>query len=455
MWTWDAIAQECESTLGPAGYGWVMTSPPQESIKGEEWWTAYQPVSYQVESRLGTREQFQNMVDTCKGAGVEVIADAVINHMTGQDAPGVGWAGSEYSHYDYPGIYSDTDGDFHHCGLTPNDDIVDYRDAEQVQTCELSNLADLATETDHVRETLHAYLEDLLSLGVAGFRIDAAKHISPDDIAAIISGLPEGTVIMQEVIQGSGEGVQPEQYVKNGKVFDFAYGRELAMFLRMGKLGDALGGGVARAGGLTSSQAVVFVDNHDVERNSSTVSYSSGLRYELANVLMLAGDYGEPVVYSGYAFPTLEPDLGPAQDSDGAVIDAVCPTELGARTYAPQEWVCQHRWQAIEGMVGWRMTAGQEPVADVEAEPDHLAMHRGEAVLLMNSGAEDNQVTYVTPLPAGTYCDVITGVSTAQGCSGGSVEVDEGGTVSLTVPGQSAIAFHVGSVAGAGEADAS
>jgi alpha-amylase len=30
-----------------------------------------------------------------------------------------------------------------------------------------------------------AFLNDLLSLGVAGFRIDAAKHMSPTDLAAI------------------------------------------------------------------------------------------------------------------------------------------------------------------------------------------------------------------------------------------------------------------------------
>ena len=52
---------------------------------GEEWWTAYQPVSYRVESRLGTREQYAAMVQTCHDAGVDVWADAVINHMTGQD----------------------------------------------------------------------------------------------------------------------------------------------------------------------------------------------------------------------------------------------------------------------------------------------------------------------------------------------------------------------------------
>src|SRR5690606_6718375 len=134
--------------------------------------------------RLGSREQFAAMTSACAEAGVAVIADAVINHMTGQDEPGTGWAGSPYEHYDYPGLYGPED--FHHCGLTPNDDIQNYRDAQQVRDCELVNLADLTTGTARVQDAIVAYLHDLLSLGVAGFRIDAAKHMPPEDLQAIV-----------------------------------------------------------------------------------------------------------------------------------------------------------------------------------------------------------------------------------------------------------------------------
>jgi alpha-amylase len=92
-WTWNAIARECTDNLGPAGYGFVQTSPPQEHVQGSEWWTYYQPVSYEVESRLGTRAEFKAMVDTCHSAGVKVIADAVINHMSGKSAGGHGLGG--------------------------------------------------------------------------------------------------------------------------------------------------------------------------------------------------------------------------------------------------------------------------------------------------------------------------------------------------------------------------
>src|SRR5690348_8860598 len=51
---WTSVGTECGSTLGPAGFSWVLTSPPQEHIAGAQWWTSYQPVSYSLDSKLGT-----------------------------------------------------------------------------------------------------------------------------------------------------------------------------------------------------------------------------------------------------------------------------------------------------------------------------------------------------------------------------------------------------------------
>lgn len=66
-------------------------------------------------------------------------ADTIWNHMAGVDS-GTGTAGSSFTHYDYPGIYQTQD--FHHCGLESGDDIVNYSNREEVQTCELVNLAE-------------------------------------------------------------------------------------------------------------------------------------------------------------------------------------------------------------------------------------------------------------------------------------------------------------------------
>lgn len=62
------------SLLCQTGYGYVQVNPATESIQGSEWWTDYQVVSYKLQSKRGTVQQYKNMVDTCHSAGVKVIA---------------------------------------------------------------------------------------------------------------------------------------------------------------------------------------------------------------------------------------------------------------------------------------------------------------------------------------------------------------------------------------------
>src|SRR5262245_65200671 len=87
-WSYASVAKECTSTLGPAGYGYVQVSPPAEHIQGTQWWTSYQPVSYRIAGRLGDRTAFQNMVNTCHAAGVKVVVDTVVNHMSAGSGSG-------------------------------------------------------------------------------------------------------------------------------------------------------------------------------------------------------------------------------------------------------------------------------------------------------------------------------------------------------------------------------
>lgn len=439
QWSWDAIAQECTSTLGPAGISWVLTSPPQEHVLGEQWWTSYQPVSHKVDSRLGAREQFAAMVGTCKDAGVGIVADAVVNHMSGQEDPGTGWAGSSYEHYEYPGLFSDADGDFHHCDA-PDGDIQNYKDAAQVQGCELVNLADLATGTEHVRDTLKAYLADLVSLGVAGIRVDAAKHMPPADVAAIVADLPDGAVVWQEVIRGGGEPVTPEQYVGNGQVFEFGYGRELVGLLGGSTFRQALT--LGERGMLPSDDAVVFVTNHDTERNGETLM-SRDAEYLLANVLMLAGSYGTPVLYSGYAFD--DRDAGPAQDADGRVLGATCADNAAPTTELEAgAWTCEQRWPAIQGMLQWRdVTDGAGLTAVDESASDVLVFSRGElGTIVVNRGDEPVTGTWASTLAPGTYCDVAGGAVSAGACTGATIVVAPSGTLSATVPAEGFLAVH-------------
>lgn len=442
---WSSIADECEATLGPSGFSWVLTSPPNESIARDEWWASYQPVGYDLDSRLGTRDDFADMVMRCDAAGVDVIADAVINHMTGQDAAGTGFAGTPYAHYEYPGLYGADD--FHHCGLAQGDDIVDYTSREQVQTCELVNLADLDTSSPHVRETIVTYLDDLLSLGVAGFRIDAAKHMAADDVQAIVGELPEGTRIVSEVIRGGArEPVQPEEYTGFGEVFEFSYPRDLGPQVQSSAFADPVLEG-DRPLLVPADKAVVFVDNHDTERGEAAVTYKDGPLYVIANALMLADDYGTPVVFSGYAFT--DRDAGAPADAEGAVLPASCEGVTGpADSYLDGERTCVQSWTAIAGMLEFRAVASDAArLRGVEAGSAYGFEREGRGVVAVNAGDDDIAIEIPTSMPAGDYCDAITGGRDAvidSGCRGTTYTVADG-VARFSLAPLTAAAIHLGS----------
>jgi alpha-amylase len=433
-WNWTSVASECTSFLGPRGYGYVQVSPPQEHVRGQEWWVAYQPVSYRIESRKGTRAQFAAMVDTCHAAGVKVIVDAVVNHMANEDKTGPGWAGSAWSHYTYPGIYQVQD--FHHCGRNGNDDIRNYGDRYEVQNCELVNLADLDTGAEYVRGRLAAYLNDLLSLGVDGFRMDASKHLPAADIANIKSRLSRPPYLVQEVIFGAGEPITPGEYTGNGDVHEFRYGRDLARMFRSERLAYLRDFGVAW-GYLPSGSAVVFTDNHDTQRDDPGVlTYRDNGGYALANAFMLAWPYGSPTVMSSYEFGNR--DQGPPSDASGRTSNATC---------FAGGWRCEHRWQVIANMVGFRnAVAGTSVVNWYDNGNNHIAFGRGTAGYLTINDEDGaiNGRSYDSDLPAGRYCDVIHGERTGSTCTGPVITVGSGGWFTANVPAHDAVALHIG-----------
>ncbi|MFB9906537.1 alpha-amylase [Allokutzneria oryzae] len=433
QWNWPSVAKECKEFLGPRGVGAVHVSPPQEHVVrpdlGSPWWQDYQPVSYKIDSRRGDRAAFAAMVSGCKSAGVKVFVDAVINHMAGQDVPGTGWAGSRYDHYSYPGIYGDND--FHHCGRNGNDDIKNYMDRFEVQNCELVNLADLKTESEQVRNRIAGYLNDLLSLGVDGFRIDAAKHMPTGDIAAITSKLSRPAYIYQEATYAAGEPIQPDEYLRNGDVKEFRYGYDLARIFNQEKLSYLRTFGAP----LPSDKAVVFTDNHDTQRGHPVLTYKDGGRYALANAFMLAWPYGSPQLMSSFEFSNN--DQGPPSESNGRTKNATCFTD---------GWRCEHRWQVISNMVGFHNTVrGTNVNSWWDNGNDLITFGRGDKgyLVLNDEGSATTGRSFRTPLPAGKYCDVIHGDFAGGRCTGPVYTVDSGGWFRADVAAHDAIALHV------------
>jgi alpha-amylase len=464
-WRWVDIAAECENVLGPAGYAAVQVSPPQEhSITPSfDWSERYQPVSYSIDrSRSGTRAEFIDMVNRCRAAGVGIYVDAVINHMTNFPSPGTGSAGTAYSKYSYPNLY--TQADFHTpCALN------DYSSAANVQDCELFSLPDLNTGLASVRQKIADYLLMLSRLGVAGFRIDAAKHMQPVELDSIL-GLVNRTLASEgrplpywfaEVIDYNGnEAVTDRQYF--GLAYSSGGAADITEFIFKGvgnkflnlnseRLFQLNPSGTAGNqfsplawGLLPSDKAVVFLENHDTQRDAG-ISYRDGQIYRLANVWMLAQPYGYPSVMSSFAFnrPS-QNSMGPPSDAAGWTLPVRCAASL--ETAAVGEWVCEHRDPYIARMVGFRRAvAGTDVNRWWDNGANAIAFSRGDkGFVAINRESAAVSVSTPTGLSAGTYCDLLTGGKVAGACAGTSVTVDASGAVQFSLAARTAVAIHSG-----------
>lgn len=446
-WRWNDIAKECV-WLGQKGFWAVQISPPMEHVppranmygnpaNAYPWWVRYQPVTHDVAkfvSRSGTLDEFKAMVKACDAAGVGIIVDAVINHTTGV-GEGTGTAGSTYTNYTYPQYSGD---DFHKCD-TPDGDIKSYQDREQIQTCELSNLADLRTGKPEVQAKLRAYLQSVLDLGVIGFRIDAAKHVSADDMAAILNGLKRANgaapYVFQEVIDPGNEPVKASEYLPYGDVTEFAFSRKVGAIFNNceGSLSDLR---TFTETMLPSAQAVVFIDNHDNQRGHGAggkciLDHRDGAAlYALGNVFKLAFPYGNPSVMSSYYWsasnindigdskgpPSTTPPYtsGSGAETRPVYADGQAP---GAKPincsegYDDGKWVCEHRRTAIANMVRFRAATVGQPLTNWQTiggeSSEHIAFGRGDrGFVAINNTGQPSVATYQTSMQPGRYCDV-------------------------------------------------
>jgi len=431
-WRWNDIAAECENVLGPAGYAAVQISPPMEHVRGPQWWTRYQPVSYKIESRSGTREEFAEMVRRCATAGVDIYADALTNHMAGL-GEGTGVAGSPFSEFNYVVPYGYDD--FHHCGRYDDDRIRDYQDLWEIQNCQLGTLDDLDTGKPSVQSKIAAYLNDLLSLGVAGFRLDAVKHVAHDEVTEILRQVVGDPFVFQEVIDRGGEPIDATNYLENGMVTEFKYPPVIVKAFEDGNP-DALTDFSSPPGWLPADQAIVFVDNHDLQRGHAggavIVNYKDGERYNLAVTFMLAYPYGYPMVMSSYRFE--DDGQGPPDSSP-----------LNAGSGCGHDWVCEHRRPAITNMVAFRKaTAGADVVNWRISDGKTISFGRSDiGHVVINVSEQAIEIEVPSSLSTGRYCDVIADGVGGKDCSQTQISVKDG-ILTASMEPLSAIALLAG-----------
>ena len=462
-WKYTDIAQECNQALKPAGFSAVQISVPSEAkANTNQWWERYQPASYKLDGRLGSRQQLADMVATCRSAGIAIYADVVLNHMA--NGTGTGEAGSTYNsanNYPGPGYFS---SDFHpRC--TVNDSS-----AQNVQECWLGgDLPDLRTDSAKVRQAGAAYLRDLLGLGIAGFRVDAAKHMNANDLKSMVDqagGLNSATAsafgmtkpwLTGEIFGGFGPVGEDQRsvYFGLGSMNEFKYPQVMRdTFTRNGSSISQLASLLPindtspnPRGLFASRNATVFVSNHDLERhNASLTSRNSGKLFNLANIFMLAYPYGQTQLQSGFK-------LTGNQADDATLVPSGNIYTNGVPNFT--NWDQQHRWREISNMVEFRnQTQGKWQIDDwVTDGNDRIAFHRGDRGFLAINRDDGNawSRTFRTGMAAGRYCNVINGTLSADKttCSGDIVTVNSDTTATLTIASMSAtgipaVAIHAG-----------
>lgn len=180
-WSWNfpAIAENMKN-IADAGFTMVQTSPVQQCYNPEGgskklfdengnegfWYYYYQPTDWKIGNQIvGSRDQMKQMMDSAAKYNIKVIVDVLPNH-TAFDVDAV----SE----DFYKAVGGRDKMYHSQGLNP---VQDYNDRYQCTLWGSGALPDVNTENPLFQKYYMEFVNDLLSLGVKGFRYDTAKHI--------------------------------------------------------------------------------------------------------------------------------------------------------------------------------------------------------------------------------------------------------------------------------------
>lgn len=437
-------------------------SPVNEHLlyEGRPWWERYQPISYKIQTRSGNEDDFADMSRRCNACGVRVYVDVVLNHMAGENPPPVvGTAGSKAdpSKYSYPGV------PFSRKHFNKPCPIENWGDAKQLRNCEYNKLRDLNQSLPYVQSKQVEFLNKLVQLGAAGFRVEAAMHMWPLELKQIFNavddlneefGFPTGSralVISELVDFGSADiDVGRWEFKKLGRVLDILPSGEMGRVFRgYHNLRHLKNWGI-QWNFLPSELTVVSLADHELQRGRGNaaldvITYREYKLYKRTTAFMLAHPHGTPRILSSYHYADV--NQGPPQDDEGHILPPFNSTQsLGWQN----GWICEHRWHAVASMVGFRNEAAD---TDVNGWWDNgvkqMAFSRGEKAFIAINGHEKRHFDWhiQTCLPTGTYCDVMQGSAVNGQCSGGAVVVDEAGYTRVFIDKdseQGVFAIHTG-----------
>lgn len=398
----------------------------------------------------------------CNDNGVRIYADVVLNHMTGgidDHEPIVGTAGSiAYPHkFSYPSV------PYKHEHFNKPCKIVDWSNATSIRNCQMSGLRDLNQTHEYVRKKIVDYMNELIGMGVSGFRIDSAKYMWPSDLEAIFSrldnlnvdyGFPSNTkpFVYHDLVDSGTDtdSMGRWEYTQLGMITEFAVPAELGRVFRgKTKLSNYRHWG-PQFNFLPSKCAIVFVEDHGLQRGFTSpdiLTNKNGKAYRTAVAFLLAHPYGTARLLSSYEFR--HDNEGPPSNAFGEIESPV----IGADGRCQRDWVCEHRWNSIANMVEFRNEVYGSGFSNWwDNNGKQIAFSRGErGFVVWNLDDYDLDENMQTCLPPGTYCDVITGTKFNGQCTGNIVKVDEDGVAQIYLATEDAngiVAIHTGAALG-------
>lgn len=414
-WSWNfpTIAENM-AKVAEVGYTMLQTSPVQASWNPQgtvtkifdgggpegSWYYYYQPTDWKVGNAImGTREQMKQMMDSAAKYNIKIIVDVLPNH-TAFDTDAVAEEFFE--------AVGGRDKMYHTNGL---DGIQNYQDRVECTLQGVGGLPDVNTENPLFQKYYLDFVNDLLGMGVRGFRYDTAKHIgvhsdpldteagvTENDFWDVITGrkpvlgtslaLPDDSLFVYgEVLQDVG--VPEAEYADYMGQTASAYGHVLRDALRHGSAkGLDIKGYHHQA---APEFLTTWVESHDTYANEHESADLGDDQIRAAYVFLTARQNGTPLFFSRPMGSTRQNYWG----------DNVIGARGNDEFFHPEIVAANQFRKAMKGQPESIETCDNEQV---------LVVNRGKkGAAIINLAMKANRVKVPTGLPNGVYYDTVYG----------------------------------------------
>lgn len=400
-WPYAMVEQRARQ-IQQAGYQSVLVSPPMKSLKrdsGTEWWQRYQPQDYRViDNQLGNTQDFKRMLDTLKALGVHVYADVVFNHMANEsdkrsdlqypsDADLADYQRNR-EYYQAQRLFGDLSQPLFGCSdFVEAFGIEDWQDRWQVQNGRITGgPSDPGLPTlrvcPHVVEQQQTYLRALKQLGVKGFRIDAAKHMTLEHLKQVwTEEICQDVHIFGEIIT-SGGATKPEYelflepFLAQTRLGAYDFPLFQTLFDALDTQGSlkSLVDPYCFGQALSESRAITFAITHDIPNNDVFANLVMSEANEwLAYCYLLGRDGGVPLIYT---------DLNTSDIKDGQ---------------GEPRWIGAWKDEKMLAAIDFHNRMHGKSMKILEASDDLLVFARAdEGIVIINKSQRAQSVDFIT-----------------------------------------------------------